>query len=227
MFDIWPRSGPFSLCPTEPASLALVRDLIVQQARCVKGELFNINCDEVYDIAYGRSKLEVERRGRVAVFTEFLRQVAASVREAGKRPMFWADVILTHADKPEHAAELASLREFEMTALVWGYEPDTPFESHVRRVHEAGLEAWVCPGTSSWRAITGRTREREANIAAAIDAAARVEANEIIPALSIAGRPGGDCADGLGSHTVVMFLVGLNVVAEFHTTMCIEVQLPV
>lgn len=171
MFDIWPRSGPFSLCPTEPASLAFVRDLIVQQARCVKGELFNINCDEVYDIAYGRSKLEVERRGRVAVFTEFLRHVAASVREAGKRPMFWADVILTHADKPEHVAELVSLRDFEMTALVWGYEPDTPFESHVRRVHEAGLEAWVCPGTSSWRAITGRTREREANIAAAIDAA--------------------------------------------------------
>lgn len=171
MFDIWPRSGPFSLCPTEPASFAFVRDLITQQARCVKGELFNINCDEVYDIAYGRSRLEVERRGRVAVFTEFLRSVAGSVREAGKRPMFWADVILTHADKPEHAAELASLREFDMIALVWGYEPDTPFEAHVRRVHEAGLEAWVCPGTSSWRAITGRTREREANVAAALHAA--------------------------------------------------------
>ena len=171
MFDIWPRSGPFSLCPTEPASLTFVRDLITQQARCVKGELFNINCDEVYDIAYGRSKLEVERRGRVAVFTEFLRKIAASVRELGKRPMFWADVILTHADKPEHAAELASLREHDMIALVWGYESDTPFAAHVKRVHDAGLEAWVCPGTSSWRAITGRTREREANVTAALHAA--------------------------------------------------------
>lgn len=173
MFDVWPRSGPFSLCPTEPASLALVRDLIAQQARCVKGELFNIGCDEVYDIAYGRSKSEVERRGRVAVFAEFVRDVARAARDVGKRPMFWADVILTHADEPAHAHELVSLRELDMVALVWGYEPDTAFDVWVERVHKAGLEAWVCPGTSSWRAITGRTREREGNVAGALAAATK------------------------------------------------------
>lgn len=180
MFDIWPRSGPFSLCPTEPRSIELVRDLGTQQARCVKSELFNINCDEVYDIAYGRSKLEVERRGRVDVFTEFLRQVAGIARDAGKRPMFWADVILTHADNPAHAAQLASLREYDMVALVWGYEPDAPFGEQVQRVHAAGLEAWVCPGTSSWRAITGRTREREGNMAAALRAATEQRARGLL-----------------------------------------------
>lgn len=173
MFDIWPRSGPFSLCPTDPRSLALVADWIAQQAPCLESDLFNINCDEVYDIAYGRSKDAVAARGRVAVFCEFVSKVCALVRARGKRPMFWGDVVLTHDATPEHHAQLASLREHDPVALVWGYEPDTPFDIWVQRVRAAGLEAWVCPGTSCWRSIAGRATERRANVANAIAAGAR------------------------------------------------------
>ena len=170
MFDIWPRSGPFSLCPTDPRSLALVADWIAQQAPCVASDLFNINCDEVYDIAYGRSKHDVAQRGRVAVFCEFVSKVCSEVRARGKRPMFWGDVVLTHDATPEHHANLASLRNHNPIALVWGYEPDTPFDTWVQRVHAAGLEAWVCPGTSCWRSIAGRATDRRENVANAIAA---------------------------------------------------------
>jgi hypothetical protein len=50
------------------------------------------------------------------------------------------------------------------TALIWDYEPGYPWAERVRAVRDAGLDAWVCPGTSSWRSITGRTRERRANL---------------------------------------------------------------
>jgi hypothetical protein len=170
MFDIWPRSGPFSLCPTDPRSLALVSDWIAQQAPCVRSDLFNINCDEVYDIAFGRSKADVERRGRVGVFCEFVAKVCEQVRAHGKRPMFWGDVVLTHDATPEHHAQLESLRQHDPIALVWGYEPDTPFDAWLGRVRSAGLEAWVCPGTSCWRSIAGRATERRENVANAIAA---------------------------------------------------------
>jgi hexosaminidase len=136
----------------------------------VQTELFNINCDEVYDIAYGRSKDDVARRGRVAVFCEYVSKVCSLVRSHGKRPMFWGDVVLTHDATPQHQAQLASLREHNPVALVWGYEPDTPFDTWLPRVHAAGLEAWVCPGTSCWRSIAGRATERRENVANAIAA---------------------------------------------------------
>jgi hypothetical protein len=180
MFDIWPRSGPFSLCPTDPRSLALVAEWIAQQGPCVQSDLFNINCDEVYDIAYGRSKSDVARRGRVGIFCEFVAKVCGLVRAKGKRPMFWGDVVLTHEATPEHHEHLASLREHDPIALVWGYEPDTPFDAWLPRVRAAGLEAWVCPGTSCWRSIAGRAAERRANVANAIAAGTRHRARGLL-----------------------------------------------
>ena len=43
-FDFYgiPRRGPFSLCPTDPASLALVEDLLTQQLACTGAGTVNI-----------------------------------------------------------------------------------------------------------------------------------------------------------------------------------------
>lgn len=160
MFDVWPRSGPFSLCPTDPRSIELVEDLLGQLLPCFSSPLVNIGCDETYDIAYGRSKEEVQRRGRAAVYLEFVRTIADIVRRHGKRPMFWADIALSH---PECVRDIPE----DMIALAWGYEPDSPFARWCELLTGAGREVWVCPGTSSWRSITGRTEERRGNIDAA------------------------------------------------------------
>ena len=160
MFDVWPRSGPFSLCPTDPRSLAFVEGLLDQLLPCFASPLVNIGCDETYDIAYGRSRDEVARRGREAVYLEFVGKVAEAVRRRGKHPMFWADIALSH---PECIPAIPR----GLIALAWGYEPDAPFRAWCDALRDAGREAWVCPGTSSWRSITGRTAERRANLRAA------------------------------------------------------------
>jgi len=164
MFDAWPRSGPFSLCPTDPGSLELARDWIAQMAPCVRSLFFNIGCDETYDIAYGRSKATVAERGRLAVFTDFVCKLAGAVRGEGKTPLIWGDMVFSHAAKPDAREHLERLRNAGVMCLAWNYEPDAPFAGRVEAAHGAGMPCWACPGTSSWRAITGRTTERRANI---------------------------------------------------------------
>jgi hypothetical protein len=162
VFDVWPRSGPFSLCPTDSKSLEFVEDLLGQLLPCFTSPLVNIGCDETYDIAYGRSKEEVARRGRAAVYTEFVSKIAGVARKHGKRSMFWADIALSH---PECVKDIPE----DMIALAWGYEPEAPFSRWCELLRGAGREVWVCPGTSSWRSITGRTTERHGNIRAAAE----------------------------------------------------------
>jgi hypothetical protein len=158
MFDIWPRSGPFSLCPTDPASMHFVEGLLDELLPCFRSPWVNIGCDETYDIAFGRSKAQVEARGRAAVYMEFVNKIAAAVRARGKHAQFWGDIALSH---PECVAQIPE----DVVSLAWGYEPSSPFEQWGQML--GGRKHWVCPGTSTWRSITGRTTERRGNIEAA------------------------------------------------------------
>jgi len=171
MFDVWPRSGAFSLCPTDPASLAFVRKMLQEMLACVRGGWVNIGCDETYDIAYGRSKDACARDGREVVYARFVAEIVEVARSLGKRSMFWGDIALS---KPQ----CLELIPHDAAVLAWGYEPSTQFGEWCEAVRRAGAgrggesgdavrtprDVWVCPGTSTWRAITGRTRERRGNL---------------------------------------------------------------
>jgi hypothetical protein len=160
------RQGPFSLCPSDPGALALVEDLLGQLLPNFTSPLVNIGCDETFDVGQGRSRDDVARRGRAEVYLEFVRKVCAVARRHGRRPQFWADIAL------EHPEALGGLPE-DLAGLAWGYEPDAPFARWCDQLRRAGREVWVCPGTSCWRSITGRTAERRGNLlAAARDGAA-------------------------------------------------------
>jgi len=156
-FNGHPRNGPFSLCPGDPGALALVEDLVGQLAPCFASTLINIGCDETFDVGQGRSRALVQERGRAAVYLEFVAKVCAVARQHGRRPMFWADIALEH---PEALAALPA----DLIALAWGYEPDSPFARWCTQLRSVGREVWVCPGTSSWRSIIGRTSERRDNL---------------------------------------------------------------
>ncbi len=165
-----PRSGPFSLCPIDPASLALIDDLLGQLLPCFRCSRVNIGCDETFDVGTGRSRDAVAQRGRAAVYAEYVNAVVALARKhlaahanGSMQPMFWADIALR-----EPAA--LDLLDDDLIALVWGYEADAPFDKWCRSIRTSGhgdREIWMCPGTSAWRSITGRTAERRGNLIAA------------------------------------------------------------
>ncbi len=183
----WERRGPFSLCPTEPRSLEFVSDLLHQLTpNFPHSRSVNIGCDETFDVGFGRSLPIVQRRAddlaargmpndqalsaaRAELYTDFVRSISRVCDDLDRRPMMWADIALSH---PEQLARLPK----NMLGLAWWYEPTDKFEHWVNLLHQAGLEAWVCPGTSSWRSITGRATERRGNLADAAEQGLRAGA---------------------------------------------------
>lgn len=179
-FHQWERRGAFSLCPVEPKAEQFVGALLDELLPCFTSKLVNIGCDETFDVGWGRSKQEVDRRARSAseedrsharaeLYFEFVQKIAKACEKHGKRPMMWADIALTHP-------ELLGMMPKGMIGLAWWYEPTEKFEKWVAAIRGAGHEAWVCPGTSSWRTFTGRTTERRANIADAAEQGLRAGA---------------------------------------------------
>lgn len=174
-FDFYavPRRGPFSLCPTDPASLVLIEDLLRQQVACVSSGLVNIGCDETADIGAGRSRDAVDRHGRHRVYLDYVGAVCEIAERLRARPMLWGDIALSG---PEGARALPE----RAIALAWGYEPDSSFDDWGRSLAKSGRDWLACPGTSSWRSITGRTTERRQNLVAAVGAALRHGAEGIL-----------------------------------------------
>jgi hexosaminidase len=149
--------GPFSLCPTDPASTDFLAGLYAELLPNFTSGLFNVGCDETFDIGQGRSRSAVARTSVTAVYLDFLRRVNDLVQGHGRRMMFWGDVILHH---PQQIANLPP----DVIALNWGYEADHPFDTEAAAFAAAGVPFYVCPGTSSWNSIAGRTDNCLANL---------------------------------------------------------------
>jgi hypothetical protein len=154
--------GPFSLCPTDPRSLDLLSDLYSQFLPNFSSSLFNVGCDETFDIGQGRSKEECLKRGVHQVYLEFLSRVNNLVSKHGRRMMFWGDIIL-------HEPSLMKQLPPGAIALNWGYEANHPFAAETKQFAQSGVEFYVCPGTSSWCSIAGRTDNMLANQRAAAE----------------------------------------------------------
>jgi hypothetical protein len=154
--------GGFSLNPLDPRSLALIENLFDELLPNFSSKLFNVGCDETFDIGQGRSRDEVANRGRERVYLDFLLKIHDSVKRRGHTMMFWGDIIL-------HKPELLSEMPRDLIALNWGYEADHPFENETRAFRDAGVPFYVCPGTSSWCSITGRSDNAIANLASAAE----------------------------------------------------------
>ena len=155
------KKDPTTLCPTDPASIDFLAGLYDELLPNFESRLFNIGCDETFDLlGEGRSAAAVKEQGEGRVYLEFLLKVAELVRKRGKRPMFWGDVILRH---PELVPELPK----DLIALDWGYEGNHPFMDEAAKFAAAGLDFYVCPGTSSWNSLAGRVENMRENMIAA------------------------------------------------------------
>jgi hexosaminidase len=154
--------GPFSLCPTDPASIELLAGLYAELLPNFSSRLFNIGCDETFDVGQGRSKTESDRRGKMHVYLDFLKKVDALVQSNNRKMMFWGDIII---HKPELIPELPK----GAIALEWGYDSDHPFDRDGSLFAAAGIPFYVCPGTSSWNTFAGRTDNAIANLRSAAE----------------------------------------------------------
>jgi len=142
------KKYPTTLDPANPGSIALVESLLDELLPNFSSPLVNIGCDETFEIEDPEEYLA------------FLLKVCDAARRHGKRPMFWGDIILKH---PDMVARLPK----DLIALDWGYEGNHPFAKECAVFKSAGLDFYVCPGTSSWRSLGGRLENMRENLEAA------------------------------------------------------------
>lgn len=148
---------PFTLNPSDPRSLALIEELYDELLPNFSSRLVNVGCDETVDLGQGRSKIDCERRGIGRVYLDFLMKIYRAVKMRGRTMMFWGDIIIQHS-------ELIHELPRDVIALEWGYEADHPFDQDGAAFAKAGIPFYVCPGTSSWNSIVGRTDNALANL---------------------------------------------------------------
>jgi hexosaminidase len=149
---------PFSLNPLDPRSLELVDDLFSQLLPHFSSHQLNVGLDETFELGKGRSKAEAEAKGVGRVYLEFLQKIHRLCKKHGVTMQFWSDIIVR--DEPELVAELPH----DVVALEWGYEANYPFAKHAELIAASGRSFYVCPGTSSWNTLAGRTDNAIGNI---------------------------------------------------------------
>jgi hypothetical protein len=121
---------------------------------------FNVGCDETFELGTDWSKALCERRGTNQVYLDFLKRINRLCKKHDKTMMFWGDIIMK---EPQLIPELPE----NITALEWGYEANHPFSADCKKFAQSGIPFYVCPGTSSWNSLTGRTSNAQENLKSA------------------------------------------------------------
>ncbi len=147
---------PFTLIPNDE-SLALVRELLDELLPYFSSRQVNVNADETFDLGQGKSKALVEARGEGRVYLDFLLKIYREVKARERTMQFWGDIIVQHPD-------LVPQLPRDAIALEWGYEANHAFDAHGALFARSGIPFYVCPGTSSWRTLAGRTDNALGNL---------------------------------------------------------------
>jgi hexosaminidase len=150
-------SGPFSLAPEEPGSFELISGLYDELLPHFSSRVVNIGCDETFDLGKGKSKTICELIGIGNVYLDYLLRLYSNLKPRGFSVQFWGDILLEH---PELVQKLPK----DMIALEWGYEANHPFAEHAQIFAASGLPFYVCPGTSAWNSLAGRTENAVENL---------------------------------------------------------------
>lgn len=161
--DVYPEGlfmHPGTFDTEDPAVLPLLDKMFDDLLPYFSSNQFNVGCDETYELGLGKNKALAETQGKGQLYLSFLQKIYELVTKRGKTMQFWGDIIIQH---PELIPQLPK----DIIAMEWGYSAEHPFESDTLKFREAGIPFYVCPGTSSWNSITGRTDNMLANLRSA------------------------------------------------------------
>ena len=151
------RRPATSLNPIDPASIALIDGLYGELLPHFTSPTLNVGGDEPWEMGQCQSREACETRGRGRVYVDYLLKLYELTQKHGRQMMFWADVIVKY---PELIPEMPK----DVIALEWGYYMGHPYEQHSPMFAQSGMPFYVCPGTSSWNSLAGRTTNAIGNI---------------------------------------------------------------
>lgn len=154
---VWGPSKRHSLDPTNPKSFELMQELYAELLPNFSSKYFNIGCDETMELGLGNSAPVCKKEGKGRVYLDYLKKLNAEANKLGKQTQFWGDIIINH---PELIEELPK----NMIAMVWDYDSSFPAGKNLPKFAAAGLDFYVCPGTSAWNSLIGRNTNGFGNL---------------------------------------------------------------
>ena len=148
---------PSTLSPAVPETRSFIESLYAELLPNFTSTMFNVPCDETYELGMGRSKAMVEQQGKGRVYLDFLLKIYGLVQAHGRTMQFWDDIINQY---PKLVPELPK----DIIALEWKYEAGYDFDGKTKAYADAAIPFYVCPSTSSHWSILGRTDNCLANL---------------------------------------------------------------
>ena len=142
-------------------SIELIEQMMDDMLPNFSSGKFNANLDEPFELGHCNNSDLAEEVGVGQLYLDFVVKVYELAKDRGKEFWMWGDIIGKH---PELLDSLPS----DITVLEWGYEAEHPFANNTERIKQAGFNFLVCPGTSSWMTLTGRTDNMLGNIENAV-----------------------------------------------------------
>ena len=151
--------GPSTVDPNDPGSITLVKSMFDELLPNFESELVNVGGDEPWELGQCKSKDAVEERGG-RVYLDYMLKLYNHIKQHGRTVQFWGDIILHY---PDLVPELPN----DIIVMEWGYEAIHDFDGHGSLFAQSGIPFYVCPGTSSWNTIAGRTDNAVGNLQSA------------------------------------------------------------
>jgi len=152
--------GGWTLSPAESGTYRLLDELYGDfLPHFSSGPYFNVDCDETWDLGRGKSAARARAVGVGRVYLDHILRVRQLAARHGRRIQIWGDILARH---PELIGELPD----DVVLLNWDYEarPEADYRRRLEPAAEAGLEHWVCPGTSSWNSLFFRRSNARGNL---------------------------------------------------------------
>jgi hexosaminidase len=162
-----------TLDPSDPRSIELISRMTDDLLPNFSSGKFNVNLDEPFELGKGKSKKLVKKYGVGDIYLSYVEKIHKIASDRQKQMQMWGDVVLRH---PEIINRLPK----DIVLLDWGYEADYPFERNCKIFEQSEMKFMLCPGTSSWTSITGRTNNMLGNIASAARNAVKYNADGIL-----------------------------------------------
>ena len=162
-----------TLNPADPRSIELVTKMTDDIIPYFTSKNFNVNLDEPFDLGMGKSKKLCKEKGVGNVYFDYALKIHDIATARNRKMMMWGDIVLKYP-------EVLSRVPKDVTLLDWGYEAFYPFEKNAKALQAAGVRFMVCPGTSSWSSIVGRSDNMMENIKNSVAAGVKYGASGMI-----------------------------------------------
>ena len=161
-YEIFPMTKmKTTLDPENKETIILLEKMMDDLLPNFNSTIFNANLDEPFELGHCKNKLLADEIGVGQIYINHVLKIYELAKERGKSMWMWGDIINKH---PELLDQLPN----DVTLLEWGYEAEHPYAEHTGRIKEKGIPFLVCPGTSSWMSLTGRTENMLGNIENAV-----------------------------------------------------------